>query len=74
MAQRSIRLDLHEHRVMCPHCSALIIYYALPAFLTACQKQCPKCSQDFLVDKGVGKKLKKRPQRADVTYARTKAN
>jgi len=66
MAQRAIRLFFHLHRVCCPNCSVFIEYNTLTERLPDAQKTCPKCSKGFLVVDGVGKPLKKRPQRARV--------
>ena len=64
MAQRSVRLFFHLHRVSCPHCSVFIEYNTLTETLPDGEKSCPGCSKAFLLVDGVGKPLKKRPQRA----------
>ena len=65
-ARRAVKLPYTEKNIRCPHCKASLVIGTVMGILMSC-RTCPKCSQEFLIENDVPRKLDgglKKPSRS----------
>ncbi len=69
MARRPTKLEVHDHRVVCPYCKSDIVFFSLMEQVIMARRNCPSCKREFLIEDGKATKVpgegaKKPPKRS----------
>ena len=74
--RREIKLPYRELSITCPHCRSPLVVGTVMDTILMSRRNCPKCGNEFLIEKDVARKLDgKKPTESvrSVTVKRTKS-
>jgi hypothetical protein len=60
MARRPTKLEVYDHRVVCPYCHAAVVIRSLMEQIFMARRDCPVCKREMLIKDGRAVKDSKR--------------
>lgn len=77
MARRPLKLEVHNHRVVCPYCREEVVFPSLMERIIIARRNCPVCKREMLIVDGRATKVpgdgaKKPPKRVRSRTSRGK--